>query len=130
MTEIRAILNSSIKKLAQVTIFSVTFIKKNGEVRHMQCRTGVKKYLNPNSKGLTDNQKKAKQEFNHLTVVDMGIIKKAKLDLDKATPDEIYAIRPYRNIPCDRVLEVKAKGLHLQRGSITDQSWNVVDTNV
>lgn len=26
-------------------VFSVTFIKKNGEVRHMNCRFGVTKYL-------------------------------------------------------------------------------------
>ena len=27
------------------TIFTVDFIKKNGEYRSMNCRTGVKKYL-------------------------------------------------------------------------------------
>ena len=40
-------------------IFSVTFRKKNGEIRHMNCRRGVSKYVtgaglkfNPESRGL------------------------------------------------------------------------------
>ena len=111
MEGIRAILNSSIRKLADGTIFHVTFIKKDGTVRHMQCRTGVKKHLNPDSRGLSDKQKEAKVVNNHLTVFDM-----TKLG--------------YRNIPCDRVLEVKSKGLHLKRESITDEKWELVDNNI
>lgn len=111
MEGIRAILNSSIKKLADSTIFHVTFIKKDGTVRYMQCRTGVKKHLNPNSRGLSDKQIEAKKVNNHLSVFDM-------------------TKRAYRTIPCDRILEVKSKGLHLKREKITDEKWELIDNNI
>jgi len=41
-TEIRAKI-SEIRGLAEGTFFSVQFIKKNGDVRDMVCRLGVKK---------------------------------------------------------------------------------------
>ncbi len=126
--EIRAILNSSIKKLADDTLFSVTFLKKDGTLRHMVCRTGVSKYLNPNSKGLSERQKESKEEFNLLTVYDNGVISQAeKAGLPK---DQWYTLRPYRDIPCDRILEVKARGLHFKRKSIEDTVWELTDTNV
>lgn len=37
-----------LKTIPNGSIFSVTFIKKNGEERLMNCRKGVRKYLNPN----------------------------------------------------------------------------------
>tara|TARA_R100000544_G_C2209297_1_gene51028 strand:- start:186 stop:443 length:258 start_codon:yes stop_codon:yes gene_type:complete len=36
---------TQIKKLVGNKIFSATFIKKNGELRKMLCRLGVKKHL-------------------------------------------------------------------------------------
>ena len=36
---------SKIKELAQNQIFSVKFIKKDGSLREMVCRLGVKKHL-------------------------------------------------------------------------------------
>lgn len=38
-------LRTLIKELAGNTIFGVTFVKKDGTIRDMTCRLGVKKYL-------------------------------------------------------------------------------------
>ena len=35
--------------------FSVAFTKKNGELREMNCRKGVKKHLNQNKSNLDDS---------------------------------------------------------------------------
>lgn len=55
------------------TFFSVTFIKKNGEVRTMQCRTGVKKYVkNTKSTATATAQRKSTLKANGmLGVYDM-----------------------------------------------------------
>lgn len=132
--EIRAILNSTIKALVDDTFFSVTFITKKGEVRHMQCRTGVSKYLNPDSRGQTQKQKDAVNENNLLTVADANIIRKAKeekgIDIHVDPPELLKTIRPYRYVPCDRLLEFKAKGLHIKRNSVEDTEWTLVDNNI
>lgn len=39
------LMRTLIKDLAENVIFGVTFVKKNGEVRDMTCRMGVKKHL-------------------------------------------------------------------------------------
>ena len=60
------------------TIFSVVFLKKNGEIRRMSCLLGVKKYLkggklkyNPRERGylvVLDTQKKAYRMINLNTI--------------------------------------------------------------
>ena len=60
------------------TIFSVVFLKKNGEIRRMNCLLGVKKYLkggklkyNPRERGylvVLDTQKKAYRMINLNTI--------------------------------------------------------------
>ena len=65
--------------------FSVAFTKKNGELREMNCRKGVKKHLkggelafDPNSKGLVvvfDAQKKAYRMININTLQSVTIDK-------------------------------------------------------
>ena len=60
------------------TIFSVVFLKKNGEIRRMNCMLGVKKYLkggklkfNPKERGylvVLDAQKKAYRMINLNTI--------------------------------------------------------------
>lgn len=56
---------NEIKKLVGSKIFSVIFIKKNGEERKMHCKVGVKKYLSGGQKTYDDVQ------ANHLTVFDL-----------------------------------------------------------
>lgn len=63
--------------------FSVQFIKKNGEVRDMVCRTGVTKFLKGSSKSGQDN--------NQVTVWD--VVNKG-----------------YRTVTLDRVKKIKANG--------------------
>ena len=63
--------------------FSVAFTKKNGELREMNCRKGVKKHLkggelafNPDSKGLVvvwDAQKKAFRMINTGGITELKI---------------------------------------------------------
>ena len=60
------------------TIFSVVFLKKNGEIRRMNCLLGVKKHLkggklkfNPREKGyvvVLDTKKKAYRMINLETI--------------------------------------------------------------
>ena len=60
------------------TIFSVVFLKKNGEIRRMNCLLGVKKHLkggklkfNPKEKGyivVLDTKKKAYRMINLNTI--------------------------------------------------------------
>ena len=60
------------------TIFSVVFLKKDGSIRHMTCRFGVKKHLkgcklkfNPLERGylvVLDTQKKAYRMINLNTI--------------------------------------------------------------
>lgn len=69
-------------------IFSVTFIKKNGEERTMLARTGVKKYLRG---GVNRNPNP-----NHLIVYSM---------YDKE----------YRTINFDTIIKLKANGTEYQR---------------
>jgi hypothetical protein len=67
--------------------FSVAFVKKNGDLRNMNCRKGVTKHLNggelafnPNAKGLVvvfDAQKKAYRMININTL--------QSITIDKAT---------------------------------------------
>ena len=53
------------KQLVGNNIFSVTFIKKNGDLREMTCRFGVKKHL----KG--GELKYSPEDFNYAIVFDM-----------------------------------------------------------
>lgn len=112
-------LKEEIKKFADNTLFSVTFIKTKGGLRTMVCRTGVHKYLNPNSVGLTENQKKAKDEYNLLTVYDNEVITKA--ERENIPPDQWWTLRPYRNIPCDNILEVRGRGMRIHRPDLKSE---------
>jgi hypothetical protein len=73
-----------LRKFLGGTIFSAEFIKKNGEVRKIHCRLGVKAYTN--GKGLSYNQ----ANYNYLTVYDLQ--KKA-----------------YRTLNVDTLLKVNAR---------------------
>jgi hypothetical protein len=92
-------------------IFSVIFKKKTGnqEIRTMVARVGVAP-KNPSSKGLTDNQKKAKKVNNLLTVYDMQK-------------------NNYRTISCDRILQIKFKGNIISRESLNQDyfTWEQQD---
>ena len=68
-------------------LFSVTFVKKDGSIRFMLCRTGVKKYR----KTLTESVKTAINP-NLITVFDMQK-------------------KEYRSFHQDSVLALKTKGL-------------------
>ena len=46
-------------------IFTVTFVKKSGEVRKLNCRLGVTKHLKGGNKSFRD------ADFNYLTVFDL-----------------------------------------------------------
>jgi len=75
---------STLKELVGNKIFSVEFLKKDGSLRKMVCRLGVKKHL----KG--GELKYSPEDFNYLTVFDLqseeyrtinvNTIKKIKLD--------------------------------------------------
>jgi hypothetical protein len=61
--------------------FTVRFTKKDGSMRAMLCRTGVKKYLNPNAKKIKqsaevqkvfDVHKRAYRSFRFDSVVKIG----------------------------------------------------------
>jgi hypothetical protein len=65
--------------------FSVTFVKKNGEKRTMNCRLGVKKHLKGGQKSYDD------ANYNYLTVYDL---KK----------------KGYRTVNLDTLISVKANG--------------------
>lgn len=66
--------------------FTVTFTKKNGELRTMNCRLGVTKHLKGGKKSYDDSK------YNYVTVYDLS--KKA-----------------YRTVNLDAVKSVKARGL-------------------
>lgn len=66
-------------------IFTATFRKKDGSLRVMNCRLGVKKYLKGGQKSYNDD------DFNYLTVFDLS--KKS-----------------YRTININTLLELKANG--------------------
>ena len=66
--------------------FTVTFTKKNGELRTMNCRLGVTKHLKGGTKSYDDSK------YNYVTVYDLS--KKA-----------------YRTVNLDAVKSVKARGL-------------------
>ena len=74
---------SELLKLVEGKFFSATFIKKNGEIRKMLCRTGVKKHLKGGQK---------RYDYDDLLTV---------YDVKK---------KGYRTIPLGRLLTVRAKG--------------------
>lgn len=76
---------SMIRELVGNKFFSVIFTKKNGEMRKMTARLGVKKHL----KG--GQMKHNPDELNHLVVFDM-------------------AKKEYRTINIDTLIELKFKG--------------------
>lgn len=74
---------TELKKLVGNQFFGATFVKKNGEIRKMLCRVGVKKYLKGGVK---------KYDYDDLLTV---------YDLKK---------KAYRTIPLSRLLTLNAKG--------------------
>lgn len=103
------IARQTIKKLAQKKFFYVEFIKKNGELRKMQCQLGVRVKLRKDSKGLSATQKKADIENNLLRVSEVGT-------------------DGYRMINCDNLLKIKAGGVSLHRKSLKSP-WIFEDLN-
>lgn len=57
---------SIIASIPNGAIFTVSFVKKNGEVRDMNCRKGVTSHLTPNPK-----REKHAMPSNMITVFDM-----------------------------------------------------------
>ena len=96
-----------IKELAGGTIFQLRYMNSKGKIRFINCRAGVKKAINPNTRGLTDKQKKVRKDNNLLTVADMKLVQEGK--------------HPYKSLRCDRLLEVKVRGKHFKREKITDE---------
>jgi hypothetical protein len=74
-----------IKELVGSTFFSATFLKKDGTIRKMNARLGVKKHLKGGEKSYTA------EDFNYITVFDM--VKKQ-----------------YRTINVSTLLELKVNG--------------------
>jgi hypothetical protein len=66
-------------------IFSAIFIKKDGTVREMNCRTGVKKYLRGGSLSYNPS--------DYLNIPVFDLVKKA-----------------YRTIKCDNLISFKLEG--------------------
>ena len=95
--------SEKIKKLVGNTFFSVSFIKKDGTLRNMRCRVGVKKHLNASSKGETPSQKAAKKDGNILTVFEIN--------------------NGYRNILCDNIVSLKFNKRVLSRDNISSSNW-------
>lgn len=60
-------------------IFSVHFVKKDGSLRKMICRTGVRKYLNDPTKAAPINLSKG----NVITVFDMKEVNYRSFDLSR-----------------------------------------------
>jgi len=100
-TNKKTISKNYLKTLAGSTFFTVKFIKKDGSIRLMRCRMGVTKNLNPNSKGLSPTQKKQLDILPHLIVTDIN-------------KDD------YRKINCDTILSIAARGLRLERETLTE----------
>lgn len=72
-----------VKKLVGNQFFSATFLKKNNELREINCRLGVKKHLK-------DGKKRYDTEYyNYLTVYDLQ--KKAYRTLNVNTLIELRA---------------------------------------
>jgi len=67
-------------------IFSVTFIKADGTIRKMVCRTGVKKYVTGNG---------------HPMRPEVASVRCKVFDFQK---------KEYRTIPIDRILEIRFQG--------------------
>ena len=82
---------------------TVTFIKENGEIRTINGRTGVKKYL----KGY---QRSAKAEALYLLVW---------------TRDGSRKFDAPRNIARDRIISIKAHGIKAQRNNLSEYPHNV-----
>ena len=78
---------TELKKLVGNQFFSATFVKKNGEIRKMLCRTGVKKYLKGGQK---------RYDYDDILTV---------YDVQK---------KGYRTIPLGRLLTVNAKGKRIK----------------
>ena len=70
-------------------IFSVKFIKENGEERNMTCRTGVKKGINGNGYSMSEAKK---------------LIRWRVWDIQK---------EGWRTIPIDRIINIKASKLKI-----------------
>jgi hypothetical protein len=64
-------------------IFTATFRKKDGSLRVMNCRLGVKKHLKGGQKSYNDD------DFNYLTVFDLN--KKAYRTINLNTLEQIKA---------------------------------------
>lgn len=74
------------KQLVGNKFFTVTFKKKDGTLRTMNCRLGVKKHLKGGTKSYDDSK------FNYVTVYDL--VKKG-----------------YRIVNLDAIKQIKTKGL-------------------
>ncbi len=117
----KTVKNSVLKEFAGGKIFSTKFVKKNGDIRVMVCRTGVSKYINPESKGLSEKQEEALDKYNLLTVIDNQVLINSGLNLNNLTSEELKSLKPYRRISCDRILEIKGNGLHWKRESLDEE---------
>jgi hypothetical protein len=84
--------SSIISSIPSGAIFTVTFVKKNGEVREMNCRKGVVCGLIPNARP------KAPNPSNIVTVYDMKVAQTATKKSEA-----------YRNINTNTVLFIKAE---------------------
>ena len=87
--------STKVKKLVGSTFFTVTFVKKDGTLRKMNARLGVKKHLKGGEK------KYNAEDLNYLTVYDLQ--KKA-----------------YRTINVNTLRELKVKGQTLRIGGNND----------
>lgn len=82
---------SKVKKLVGSTFFTVTFVKKDGTLRKMNARLGVKKHLKGGEKTYNAEDK------NQLTVYDV-------------------VAKGYRTINLNTLRELKCKGMTLKVG--------------
>jgi hypothetical protein len=84
--------------------FSVKFIKRTtGEVRDMECRVDVKKFLKGGPPAYNPN------DYNLVWVADVALIR----EIAQAKRNGTYAGEtPYRSINLDTVLEIRIDGEH------------------
>jgi len=75
-----------ISNIPNSAIFTIEFVKVNGELRKMNCRRGVKSYLTPNPV-----RQKPVMDEKYVTVFDMH--KKAYRHINKETTKSIHAAR-------------------------------------
>ena len=75
-----------ISAISKSAIFSIEFVKVNGELRKMNCRRGVKSYLTPKP-----TRQKPTMDEKYITVFDMH--KKAYRHINKETTKSIHAAR-------------------------------------